>query len=147
MKYLLILLTLLLFTACSTYSEGDKNNFDKEIKAYLKENGIICERSSSGLYFKILKQGEGRKIQYKDRISFTYKGELLDGTVFDDLREPVEFNVSDLIAAWKEIVLELNEGGKAYLVSPPYLGYGTHELDDIPPNSIIAFTMEVVEVK
>lgn len=148
MRYLIILFSVILFSACGpTYSDDEKSNFDTQIEKYLKENNKQCERSSSGLYYNIIEQGKGRKIKYTDKISFTYKGELLDGTVFDNKTEPVEFDVDILIAAWKEIMLELNEGGKAFLVAPPQLGYGTHELDDIPPNSILVFTMEVNEVK
>lgn len=148
MRYLIILFSVILFSACGpTYSEEEKSDFDIQIEKYLKENKKECIRSSSGLYYKIIEQGKGRKIKYTDKVAFTYKGELLDGTVFDNQTEPVEFDVNILIAAWKEIMLELNEGGKAFLVAPPQLGYGTHELDDIPPNSILVFTMEVKEVK
>ena len=147
MKKLFIFCLLLIFTSCTTYSDGDKSNFDSQIETYLKKNNQKCERSNSGLYFKIIEQGKGRKIKYNDRISFTYKGELLNGTVFDKQTKPIEFDVDILIAAWKETMLMLNEGGKAFIVAPPHLGYGTHELDDIPPNSIIVYTLEVVEVK
>jgi len=148
MKYISLFLLLVALSACKTYSDDDLNEFDKKIQTYLKEEKIECEKSSSGMYFKIIEQGEGKKIQFTDRVVFKYKGELLDGTVFDDQREePVEFDVKDLIGAWKEIMLDLNEGGKAYLVAPPNLGYGTHDLEDIPKNSILVFNMEVVEVK
>ena len=147
MKILIVFFSLFLLTACTTYSEDDKSSFDTQIEAYLKKHDKACERSSSGLYYNIIEQGEGRKIKYGDRVSFTYKGELLDGTVFDKQTKPIEFDVDILIAAWKETMLMLNEGGKAYIVSPPNLGYGTHELEDIPPNSIIVYTLEVVEVK
>lgn len=144
---LIAIFSLFVLSACSTYSEDDKLNFDTQIESYLKKKNKECERSSSGLYYKIIEQGEGRKIQYKDKVAFTYRGELLDGTVFDSRKRPVEFDVSVLIAAWKEIMLKLNEGGKAYLVAPPHLGYGTHDLEDIPRNSILVFTLEVEEVK
>jgi FKBP-type peptidyl-prolyl cis-trans isomerase len=148
MKHISLLILFAVLSACSTYSEDDLKGFDEKIQDYLKTEKIECEKSSSGMYFKILEQGEGRKIQFTDRVVFKYKGELLDGTVFDDQREEaVEFDVKDLIGAWKEIMLDLNEGGKAYLVAPPNLGYGTHDLDDIPKNSILVFNMEVVEVK
>lgn len=147
MKIVLTLLGLLFLAGCSTYSEEDKLSFDDQIENYLRENNKACERSSSGLYYSILEQGEGRKIKYGDRVSFTYKGELLDGTVFDNQSKPIEFDVDILIAAWKETMLMLNEGGKAFIVSPPHLGYGTHELEDIPPNSILVYTLKVELVK
>lgn len=147
MRKLIAFVSLLVLTACTTYSEEDKSNFDTQIESYLKKNKQECERSSSGLYYQIIEQGEGRAIKYGDRVAFKYKGELLDGTVFDKQTKPIEFDVDVLIAAWKETMLMLNEGGKAFIVVPPHLGYGTHELDDIPPNSILVYTMEVVEVK
>lgn len=148
MKLLIAFLAVVLLSACgATYSEEEKSSFDTQIETYLKKKNLVCERSSSGLYYKIIEQGEGRKIKYNDKVAFTYTGELLDGTVFDKRKKPVEFDVDVLIAAWKEIMLELNEGGKAFLVAPPHLGYGTHELDDIPPNSILVFTLEVKDVK
>ncbi len=137
----------LIVVSCKTYSEDQVDAFDKEIKAYIEKNSLDCERSNSGLYYKIIDEGEGRKVKYKDIVRFTYEGKLLDGTVFDaKTEEPVEFQVSDLIAAWKEIMLDLNEGGKAYIISPPQLAYGDRELDDIPANSILIFSLEIVEV-
>ena len=147
MKYLLIIVTVLILASCKTYSDEELNRFDEQIELYLEKKSIECKRSSSGLYYKIIEPGEGKTIQYRDHVSFTYKGTLLDGTVFDDQKEPVEFEVSALIGAWKEIMLELKKGGKAYLISPPQLGYGSHHLDDIPENSILIFEMEVVDVK
>lgn len=149
MRQLLVFLApLILLTACQTYSDDDKKGFDKEIQAYLDKEGVDCERSSSGLYYEIIEPGEGELIKYQDKVEFTYKGTLLDGTVFDEqLEEPVEFNVRELIGAWKEIMLELREGGKAFLVAPPQLGYGDRELEDIPANSILVFEMEVIAVK
>lgn len=43
MKHLSIILLLFIFTSCDTYSEEEKKNFDKEIKAHLKENNKECE--------------------------------------------------------------------------------------------------------
>ena len=148
MKYFSLLLMIVALASCKTYSDDEVQSFDDEIQAYIKENNIDVEKSSSGMYYKIIEQGEGRKIQFKDVVRFKYKGTLLDGTVFDDQTEdPVEFRVDQLIGAWKEIMLELNDGGKAYLIAPPQQGYGTHNLEDIPANSILIFDMEVVEVK
>lgn len=144
---LLLLLTSLLVVSCRTYSEDDKNQFDEKIEAYLKKKKIQCERSDSGLYYKILEQGSGKKIQLKDKVSFTYKGTFLNGKTFDERVEPLEFQVEELIGAWQEAMLFLNEGGKAFLVTPPQLGYGTHKLNDIPPNSILVYELEVLSVK
>lgn len=148
MKYLSLFLLLSLLFGCKTYTEEDKKSFDEQIKSYLAKKNIKCQKTSSGLYYKIIEPGEGELIKFTDVVSFTYKGYFMNGTVFDEQsKKPVEFEVGQLIGAWKEIMLLLKPGGKAFLVAPPSLGYGDRELEDIPPHSILVFEMEVVSVK
>lgn len=147
MRNLLILLITIVLASCSTYDEKQIQDFDQEIVSYIEKNKLELENSESGLHYRIINPGEGERVQAKDKISFTYKGSFLDGTVFDEQKEPVSFYVSELIGAWKEIVLKLNEGGEAYLIAPPQLGYGARNLDDIPPNSILVYTLKVHQVE
>ena len=63
-----------------------------------------------------------------------------EGNVFDNHKKPVEFKVKDIIGAWKELVLEMKNGGKVFMVVPPHRGYGDYDLNDIPPNSILVLT-------
>ena len=140
-----ILLTIL--QSCNTYSDAEKNNFDTQIVQYLKAKNIRCDRSDSGLYYHIYDKGEGENIQLTDSVAFTYKGTLLNGTAFDNQKKPVTFKVKDLIAGWKEIMLKLKTKSKVLLVMPPLLGYGTHDLEKIPPNSILVFQMEINCIK
>ena len=148
MKYLLyfLLLTIAL-SSCKTYSDDDKKKFDQQIKEYLTKKRIKCVKTDSGLYYKIIEPGKGEKIRFLDIVSFSYKGSLLTGEVFDNQKEPVEFAVKELFGAWKEIMLELKPGAKAYLVAPPHLGYGDRKLDDIPANSILVFELSIAKVK
>lgn len=146
---IVFLLTLsLLFTACKTYSEDNKKQFDQKIARFVKKSGQPYKKSESGLYYIIEKEGGGRHIKFTDEVSFTYTGKLLNGTVFDQQfkNKPATFKVSALIEGWKEAMLYLKKGGKAKLIVPPQLGYGDHELDAIPKNSILYFEIEVLEV-
>ena len=140
-------LLILVFSSCKTYSDEEIKDFDQQITTYLKKKNIDCEHSPSGLYYKIIEPGKGRNIRFQDIVTFKYKGTFLNGSTFDNPKEPVEFAVKDLIGAWKEIMLELKPGAKAFLVSPPQLGYGSRELNDIPPNSILVFELEIISVK
>lgn len=147
MRTLMFIIGVLVLTSsCRTYSDDDLRVFDKEINAYIKSKNLDLERSESGLYFSIIDEGEGDEILYSNNVSFTYKGTLLNGIVFDEQKEPVSFKVNQLIGAWKEIMLDLKKGGKAFLIAPPQLGYGDRELDKIPANSILVFEMEVTDV-
>lgn len=133
--------------ACKTYSDDDKKQFDSQITSYLQKKKILCHRTASGLYYKIVNPGKGKNIQYQDVVSFSYTGYLLNGKIFDTEKKPVEFAIKDLIAAWKEIMLELKPNAEVFLITPPQLAYGNHELDDIPKNSILIFEMKIVSVK
>ena len=146
---ILLVISLICFvlSSCKTYSDEDLKNFDNQIEAYIEFKGLKMESSSSGLHYIIEKEGEGELIKYTDIVSFTYDGKLLNGETFDKQTEPVTFKVSDLIGAWKEIMLQLKPGSKAFLICPPQLGYGDRKLDKIPPHSILTFTIEVNEVK
>ena len=147
MKIIFLAILVVTLFSCNTYSDNQIEDFDTEIKTYIKKNKIEYESSVSGLYFKIKEEGDGDYIQAKDVVSFTYKGTFLNGEVFDEQTSPVEFGVVELIAAWKEIMYKLKVGGKASLICPPQLGYGNHDLDDIPANSILLYQIEIINVK
>jgi FKBP-type peptidyl-prolyl cis-trans isomerase FkpA len=142
-KIIYFLLTIMTLTACDTYSEEDKQSFDAQIATYLRKNKIKCQKSESGLYYHISETGTGEYIQFTDIVSFSYKGKLPNGTVFDNQKKPVSFAVKELIAGWKEIMTKLKPGSKVFLAMPPTLGYGDHDLDKIPPNSILLFELEI----
>lgn len=150
MKKILSLLAILLaLTACKTYSEKDIAGFDSKIQKYVAKSGIPYKRSESRLYYYIEKEGEGEYIKYTDEVSFVYEGKLLNGDLFDasHKRKPFTMEVSKLIEGWKEAFAYLKNGGKAKLIIPPTLGYGDHDLKDIPPHSILLFDLEITDVK
>ncbi|TXI84153.1 MAG: hypothetical protein E6Q37_08950 [Crocinitomicaceae bacterium] len=151
MKKTLFLIGLisLLVASCKTYSEEEVQGFDKAIQKFVMKSGLNYEKSESGLYYLIEKEGEGEFIKFTDEVSFRYVGKLLDGKTFDGRykRTPLTFEVSKLIEGWKEGFMYLKKGGKAKLIIPPTLGYGENQLPEIPANSILYFEVEVVDVK
>ncbi len=147
MKILFFLFISIAIIGCKTYSSDDLNAFDKKIKAYEKKHNLNFYRSESGLYYKIIKQGKGDFIKYSDKVSFSYTGKLLNGFIFDRQIKPVTFNVDRLILGWKQVMLELKPGAKVQMIVPPSLAYGNRDLDDIPPNSILYFEMEIKNVE
>lgn len=146
-KIFLFSLLALLF-ACKTYSEDDKKNFDSKIQNFIKKSKLKYEKSESGLYYFIEKEGEGETIKVTDEVSFKYVGKLLNGQVFDgqNKNKAAKFRVNQLIQGWQEAMLYVKKGGKMKLIVPPQLGYGDYDLDDIPKNSVLIFDMEIVEV-
>jgi FKBP-type peptidyl-prolyl cis-trans isomerase FkpA len=148
MKHFLGFLTILfLLGACKTYSEDDKVGFDNTIKKYIKKNKLTLRKTSSGLYKQRISKGDGQMIHYTDSVSITYEGKLLNGKVVDKQTRPQTLAIRDLIAGWKEVLLNANKGDEWIMILPPQLGYGQNKLTDIPVNSILIFKMKIEEVK
>lgn len=146
---LLICLTVITLTGCKTYNEENKQDFDKTISQYIKKHGGNYVRSETGLYYQIIAPGHGKSILATDEVSFTYKGKLLNGMEFDASHKntPITFKVNKLIMAWQEAMYYVKNGGEIKIICPPQLGYGEHDLDKIPPNSILCFELNVKDVK
>ena len=104
----------------------------------------------SGLQYKVLKEGSGKKPGRNDRVRCHYLGMFTDGTKFDssyDRGEPAVFGVTQVIAGWTEALQLMSEGSKWELYIPYNLGYGEHGAPGaIPPYSTLVFTVELLEV-
>ena len=138
---------LLVFSACSTYSEDDLGDFDKKIGAWLVQRQLDFKKTESGLYFNFLEEGQGVKVKYTDSVKVRFKGELLSGKIFEEEKHPMMFAVKDVIVGWKEILLMSKKNAKVEIIVPPQLGYGGHELDKIPQNAILFYEIEIVDIK
>jgi cyclophilin family peptidyl-prolyl cis-trans isomerase len=134
-----------------------KNKKEKELQdLILKEKKLVDQitkdfkTTNSGLKFHILKNGKGSKPYSGELVKVHYKGELLDGTVFDSSykrNQPIEFKVGlgQVIAGWDEGIMLLNKGDKARFVIPSNLAYGESGAGGIiPPNSTLIFELELI---
>ncbi len=105
----------------------------------------------SGLGVEELAPGSGPEVQVGDEISVHYVGRLEDGTVFDSSRErgmPLTFRIGDgrMIKGWEEGLLGMRQGGLRKLIIPPHLGYGDHAQGKVPPNAILEFEVELMNI-
>ena len=110
-------------------------------------------RTSTGLRTVLVKEGSGDLVQRGDLVSVLYKGELLDGKVFDqtvDATKPFTFRVGrgQVIDGWEHGLQLMRPGEKRILIVPFELGYGTRgDPPKIPRRATLVFEVEVVEVK
>jgi len=117
--------------------------------------GIIkgFTQTDSGLFYHIEKAGEGNQPAKGNSVKVHYKGELLDGTVFDSSfkrNQPIEFSlgVGQVIPGWDEGIALLNKGAKATLIIPSDLAYGAAGAGGvIPPDATLKFEVELVDFK
>lgn len=110
-------------------------------------------KTDSGLRYQIIQEGKGEKAEKGKTVSVHYKGQLVDGTVFDSSykrNQPIEFpvGVGQVIPGWDEGICLLNVGDKARLVIPSDLGYGSRGAGGvIPPDATLIFDVELMDVK
>ena len=104
----------------------------------------------SGLQYKVVVAGSGKKPGPKDKVRCHYCGTFPDGTKFDssyDRGEPAVFGVNQVLAGWTEALQLMSEGSKWELYIPYTLGYGEHGAPGaIPPYSALVFTVELIKV-
>jgi FKBP-type peptidyl-prolyl cis-trans isomerase len=120
--------------------------------AYLAQNaekpGVTV--TGSGLQIEMLVEGEGEAPNATDTVVVHYEGSLIDGTVFDSSiarGTPAEFGLNQVIRGWTEGLQLIKPGGKARLTIPSELGYGPGGVGNIPPNAVLVFEVELLEVK
>lgn len=96
-----------------------------------------------GFYYKIEREGSIEKPLPCASVSINYVGTLTDGKIFDS-GENVSLNLENLIMGWKMGLPLVGKGGKITLYLPPYFGYGSSELNGIPSNSILIFSIDLI---
>lgn len=118
------------------------------LAANAKKEGV--KTLASGLQYKVLEQGKGRKPKATDKVRCHYCGTLTDGSKFDssyDRNEPAVFGLNQVIPGWTEGLQLMSEGSKWELYIPYQLAYGAQGAPGaIPPYAALVFTVELLEV-
>ena len=124
-------------------------NADRQaIEQYLSENNIDATWDSlRGLYYLIEEEGSGGNPTLESQVTVKYNGYFLTGQSFDQSPEDttVTFNLSGLILGWQFGIPLLQKEGKGKFYFPSALGYGRNGSGPIPPNTPIAFDIELVD--
>ncbi|HET8735770.1 MAG TPA: peptidylprolyl isomerase [Pricia sp.] len=125
----------------------------KEQEAELDKMAKGFDSTASGLRYKLIQEGDGKKPDKGQTVSVHYEGSLLNGQVFDSSykrNKPIDFKLGmgQVISGWDEGIGLLKVGDKARFVIPPDLGYGRAGAGGvIPPNATLLFDVELMAVK
>ena len=129
---------------------GDKN--EAEGKAYLEANAKKegVKVTKSGLQYKVLTEGKGKKPSANDTVTVNYRGTLVNGKEFDSSAKhggPATFSVGALIPGWTEALQMMPVGSKWEITVPANLAYGANGPSEIGPNAVLVFEMELLSIQ
>ena len=122
---------------------------DRErIHNYIERKNLRMTETSTGLWFQILKDGEGATFAEKSMVVMDYECSLLDGTQCYTSRET---GPRKLILGRSEMETGLNEGlrllkpgSEAIFIIPPFLAYGlVGDRKLIPPRAVLVYKVTV----
>ncbi|HAM49734.1 MAG TPA: hypothetical protein DCP92_03215 [Nitrospiraceae bacterium] len=123
----------------------------KNGEAFLAENarkeGIVT--LPSGLQYKVLKAGDGKKPTDADEVLINYRGTLINGTEFDssdNSEQPAVFKIKEVIPGLREALKLMPSGSVWQIFIPSQLGYGDRRVHEVGPNSVLIFDVEFLSV-
>ena len=123
---------------------GEKLLADNQNKADIKT-------TSSGLQYKIIKEGTGAIPKENAKVKVNYRGTLVDGTEFDSSyknNEPATLYMNGVIKGWSEALKMMPVGSKWELYIPQDLAYGSGgQLPSVPPYATLIFEVELLEIE
>lgn len=120
--------------------------------AFLEANKSVegVQVTESGLQYKVVKMGKGKKPSATDRVKVHYHGTLIDGKVFDssvERGEPALFALNQVIPGWTEGLQLMPVGSKFTFYIPSELAYGDRETGEIKPFSALVFEVELISIE
>ena len=130
-------------------AKKNKEQGDAFLAGNKKKEGV--KTLPSGLQYKVIKAGKGKKPKPDDSVTTQYRGTLIDGTEFDSSYkrgQPATFKVSGVIPGWTEALQLMEEGAKWQLFIPPNLAYGERGAGGvIGPNATLIFEIELISIQ
>ncbi len=157
-------LYLMMFTSCDDGSSDlQKEKEMRLLRQYLEANNITVEPEKSGLYFISSKEGSGPKPSNSDWVIIEYTARTINERIFDttDEETAVRNNIHSqsviygdrrtplqafAVAGLKEGLQIMHEGGKATLIIPSHLGYGSSGSGRIGPYTTLVYDVELLKV-
>jgi FKBP-type peptidyl-prolyl cis-trans isomerase FkpA len=169
-RYTKFVLLLTLIASCQSNSEkgiqnsgpgkkemADLNKYfvqkDRErIQNYIERKNLKMKESPTGLWYQIIKEGDGELFTDYDKILMDYNCSLLDGTKCYSSEESgpkeVILGKSTIEQGMNEGLRMLKPGAEAIFILPPFLAHGL--IGDgkmIPSRAIIIYNVDILQPK
>jgi hypothetical protein len=135
------------------YPGGDAPDLRTPLAAVTAPLDARVITTASGLRYFEIQTGGGAMPEPAQTVRVEYimwleaSGKQIDTSLG---KEPFEFVLGggEVIDGFDEGIATMREGGRRRLIVPPKLGYGDDDdIENVPPNSTLAFDVELVEVR
>ncbi|NOU45645.1 MAG: hypothetical protein HOO86_01130 [Bacteroidales bacterium] len=140
--------------AKATEAAAEKSRIEEplRIQRYLKQHDITAAPLASGLYYIESVKGSGIQPDSGMNVTVHYtlysiEGKKLQSSV--EIGQPFTFKLggNNVIKGWDEALLLMKAGGKATLIVPSSLAYGSNDKGpDMPAYSPLVFEVELIKV-
>lgn len=149
LRYFALILIVVSFADCAKKKAKKQAEKDeKAIQQYIADHSLNATKGENGLYYVITTPGTGANPSLSSYVTVAYTGKLTDGSIFDQSTSAgIEFQLSGVIEGWKQGIPYFKKGGKGMLLIPSALGYGVQGTSGIPPNSVLIFDINLIDVK
>ena len=118
------------------------------LQTYVAANRPTATLHPGGFYYEIVAAGTGTVTPaICSTVRVKYTGWLTTGFKFDEELVGINFTLGQLIAGWQRGLPLIKSGGTIYLYLPPSLGYGSSAVGSIPANSILTFSIQLLDVQ
>jgi FKBP-type peptidyl-prolyl cis-trans isomerase FklB len=121
------------------------------LEAFKRKEGVKV--LDNGMAYRVITpgSGKGRRATWASTVIVRYKGMLVDGKVFDEVKpeqKPAELELNSVVKGWQEIVPLMRDGDKWEVAIPPELAYGREGRPPaIGPDQVLVFEIELVGIK
>ena len=126
----------------------------EEYIAKLMAAGEGYVKTSSGLVYKMEKQGNGKCYGDNEEVRMLYTGKHVDGSIFDQSRDTTSLNSGRVVEGFKEALMLMSPGAKMIAVLPSDIAYGDQGAGrrqsgeySINPGETLVFEIETFEPK
>ncbi|MES2697237.1 MAG: FKBP-type peptidyl-prolyl cis-trans isomerase [Verrucomicrobiota bacterium] len=136
--------------ALTPLAQAQREKLPPADREYVEKTWPEAKKTTTGIRYIILRQGEGESPKPGDKVNVLYVGRLLDGKIFDQATEPDKpftFRIrrEAVIEGWDQVLQLMKKGEKRMVVIPGELAYGTRgQPPKIGRNATLVFEIELL---
>lgn len=122
------------------------------IQNYVNRRGWEMKRSSTGLWYKIVREESSKEVNEGDGVSIWYRVELLDGTICYSAdstgNKSFILGQGGVESGLEEGLMMMSEGDSAIFIMPPHLAHGLiGDQNRIPARAVIVYYVKLEDVQ